>query len=100
MGRSRQCDGALSLPPKPIGMQPAPFGMARAVLTEHHSETHTRLAVASLAQLMEADHLRLTRALRLNRSVQPRNANQCTSDASGCKQRPEMHSVPPCCKND
>jgi hypothetical protein len=87
------CDGALSLPPPPFGVQPAPISMPGAVLTKHYSKTHARLAIPSLAQLVEADHLCLPRTLCLNWSVQPRNANQCTSDACSCKQRLEMHSV-------
>src|SRR5271166_5298668 len=85
---------ASSLPPPPIGMQPAPFAMAGAVLAEHDSEADAGLAIASLAELMEAHHLRLARALCRNGSAEPPNARHCTCEASDCKQRLVPHFRP------
>ena len=63
----------LSLPPPPIRMQPAPFAVSGAVLAEKHAETHAGFAVAPLAQLMEADHLRLARILGHYGGSRPRH---------------------------
>jgi len=76
-------------------MQPAPLMMVGAIFAQHYPEADTGLAIASLAHLMEPDHLRLAEALRLNGSADPGNAYRGSSKARGREQRLVMHSVPP-----
>ena len=52
-----------TLIPPEFGMRFAPLCMALPVLADHDVEANAGLAVASVAELMEADHLGLPRIL-------------------------------------
>src|SRR6516225_11235607 len=61
--RSLRLGAVSALPPPEFRVLPAPLCVTLAVLADHYAKTYARLAIALVAKLMEADHLRLPGAL-------------------------------------
>jgi hypothetical protein len=62
---------ASALPPEPFGVVAAPGLHTIVILLDHHSEADARLAIAAIAELMHAEHFRLSCVLREGRRCSP-----------------------------
>jgi hypothetical protein len=54
--------------PPPVGMKSPPVRVALLVFSDQNSEAHAGASITLFAKLMEANHFRLSIALRLTRS--------------------------------
>lgn len=58
----------LFFPPPPVGMKSPPVRVALLVFSDQNSEAHAGASITLFAKLMEANHFRLSIALRVTRS--------------------------------